>query len=306
MKELIEYYYDIHIEDIDESNNVYSFLLNGSIYILVNYLRTKEELEDIIKCSLELKNKNIISNEIILNRKKEYITVIDELPYSLLKLNYNYLEEIDITKIISYNKKTKVSLEYLNKYKNNWGELWSKKIDYLEYQVSQLALNKRVILDSFSYYIGLAENAISYVNKITKDKIDYSNELICLSHRRISYPNINMNYFNPLSYIFDIEVRDIAEYIKSCFFKGEDAYLEFITFIKSNKLSSFSYQMFFIRMLYPTYYFDIYEKVISDELDEDALITIISKVEEYELFIKKIYLELSKYTFIEKIDWLLN
>ena len=91
-----------------------------------------------------------------------------------------------------------------------------KKWIIFEYQVRELGLDKKVIQESFSYYLGLAENAISYVNNTTL-KYNSFNSKVTLSHRRIFYPNFKINFLNPLSFIFDLEVRDIAEYLKAMF-----------------------------------------------------------------------------------------
>ena len=162
-----------------------------------------------------------------------------------------------------------------------------------------------MILNSFSYYIGLAENAISYINRANEL---YKNDLykVTLSHRRIFYPNTKLNYFNPISFIFDLDVRDVAEYIKVMFFKNEDALLELITYLKITKLSNYSYHMLYARLLYPSYYFDIYENIMNNNELEENLLPIIKKVEEYELFLKNSYLEISKYTEIDKIEWIIK
>lgn len=131
---------------------------------------------------------------------------------------------------------------------------------------------------------------------------------IVISHRRIYYPNIKLNYLNPLSFVFDLEVRDIAGYLKSMFFKQDldQVMIELETYLKTTKLSLYGYQMFFARLLYPSYYFDIYEKIMNKDETEEALIPIISKVEEYEKFLKKAYFAISKYAPIEKISWLID
>jgi hypothetical protein len=63
--------------------------------------------------------------------------------------------------------------------------------------------------------------------------------------------------------------------------------------------------MLFARLLFPTYYFDIYEDVMNKSRNEDDLIKIIEKVEEYEKFLKKTYFEISKYAQLQKINWLI-
>ena len=146
----------------------------------------------------------------------------------------------------------------------------------------------------------------SYVNKINKVINISENDYITLSHRRIFYPNINLNYYNPLSFIFDLEVRDIAEYLKIGFFNDEDSILDLKTFLKTKKLTSYSYHMLYARLLYPSYYFDIYESIMNNDTNEDELLKIIRKVDEYELFLQLAYKEINKYTNLERIDWLIK
>ena len=64
--------------------------------------------------------------------------------------------------------------------------------------------------------------------------------------------------------------------------------------------------MLYARLLYPSYYFDIYEDIMNNNGDEERLLPIIKKVNEYEDFLKKAYTEISKYTNLEKVDWLLK
>ena len=111
-----------------------------------------------------------------------------------------------------------------------------------------------------------------------------------------------------MSFIFDLEVRDIAEYIKSMFFKeDEDEVLEELKcYLKIHPLSIYEYQMFFARLLYPTYYFDLYEEVMNKDKSEEELLKVIKKNNDYETFIKKAYLEITKYAKIDKIDWLID
>lgn len=66
------------------------------------------------------------------------------------------------------------------------------------------------------------------------------------------------------------------------------------------------YQMLFARLLYPTYYFDLYESIMNKDTDEEELVKVIKRVDEFELFLKKTYLEISKYAKIEKIDFLIE
>lgn len=304
MKEFIEFNYNILFDVLEEGESSYSFKFNNEIYLFCVYKRNIKDIQDIIECSRELKIKKIESFDIIENKDKKILTKIDDIDYILLKIPNNYSEEIDIIDIINFNNKTKINDSKKKEYKNNWGHLWSEKVDYFEYQVSELGKGKNIVLDSFSYYIGLAENAISMVNKANK-MYDYGkNESICLSHRRIFYPNIILNYCNPLSYLIDLEIRDVAEYIKSIFYSGEDALLELTTYLKSVKLSNYSYQMLYSRLLFPSIYFDLYEDAIENKEKEEKIINIIKQTTEFEYFLKESFNLISKYSIVEELDWL--
>lgn len=307
MKETIKYYYNIDVDNIDELDGRYHFVFNKKHYFFVFYNRLPEELEDIILCSKYMKEKNIDCHDIILNRDGQVLTKINDFNYILLGVN-NLNDEFNILDISFLNKKIILNDRAGSLYRNNWSKLWSDKVDYFEYQIRELGLNKPVISDTFSYYLGLAENAIAYANSTNKNLQRTNNDNIVLSHRRIFYPNIKLNYLNPLSFVYDLEVRDPAEYIKAMFFveNEDEVMIELESYLKASKLSTYGYQMFFARLLYPSYYFDVYEQIMNNNKDEDSLVPIVSKVDDYEIFLKKAYLEISKYAPIEKIDWIID
>ena len=306
MKELINYYYNFDITEIEENNTYATFNYNGETFYFVFFNRTLEELQDIMEICYELKMKGIRVHDIILNRESSLITKVGENNYLLLKINSNKNEVIDFITLCDYLNKFKLNSTNSKLYRNNWGELWSKKIDYFEYQIKEIGHDKKIILDSFSYYIGLAENAICYVNKINNVIGLSERDNITLSHRRIFSPNTNLNYLNPLSFIFDLEVRDIASYLKCEFFKDGDSLFDLISYLQIKKLTPYSYHMLYARLLYPSYYFDIYEDIMNNEQNEELLIPIINKASDYEQFLKDAYLEISKYTNLERIDWLIK
>ncbi len=306
MKEIINYYYNFDIVDVIQNKNYTSFIYNGEDFYFVFFNRSEEELNDIINIITELKYKSFFAHDIIVNRNGSVLTKVGDNYYVLLKVIGNKNQIISFDDVVNNFWKLKLNNKNSRLYRNNWGELWSKKIDYFEYQMNEIGKDKKIIIDSFSYYVGLSENAISYVNKINSViKIDDSDKIV-LSHRRIFYPNTYLNYYNPLSFIFDLEVRDVAEMIKSEFFYGEDAFFLVSYYLKNIKLSSYSYHMFYARLMYPTYYFDLYEEIMNNDKSEECLLKIIDKIDDYELFLKKVYLEISKYTRLEKIDWLLK
>ena len=47
MKETIEYYYLVQVDNLNVDNNTYNFFYNGFWYFFVHYNRTEKEFEDI-------------------------------------------------------------------------------------------------------------------------------------------------------------------------------------------------------------------------------------------------------------------
>ena len=165
MKDTINLAYSLNVENIKERNDYSYFLFNNETYYFVPFIRDNEELEEIIACSKELKSKGIMCHDIIYNREGNIMTKYQGRSYILLKIIGSELEEYSVSDIVDINNRLVIAPNKSKLIRNNWGDLWSSKIDYFEYQISQIGKDKRIILDSFSYYIGLAEIAISYVNK---------------------------------------------------------------------------------------------------------------------------------------------
>lgn len=306
MKDIINYYYNLNIEEVEDWDTIYFFEWNHEKFYFVPLKRTERELIDLIEISKELKSKGLECHDMILNKFGKLITNVYEANYILLKPIGNTKEEFEIKDMIKINNFLILTPNKSNLYRNSWSKLWSDKIDYFEYQIHELGKNHEIILDSFSYYIGLGENAISYVNNASLKYQKASNDRICLSHRRIKYPNYKLNFLNPLSFIFDLEVRDIAEYIKSAFFAGADVLSYLKETLRIAKFSVYSLELLYARLLYPSYYFDIYEAIMNDLESEEKLIPVIEKADDYEDFLRDAYLEINKYAPIEGIDWLIN
>lgn len=307
MKKLLETYYNIYDINLIEKKGYGYFVFQDKKYFLVPYQRSDEEFQELFALNQELITKGFPTGQFVQNNQQKYTTLFEQKKYILLEMPLNDNIEYNVLDMVGFANRLVIGSKKSILYRNQWAELWSSKADYFEYQIRQLGKDKPIILNSFSYYIGLMENAIAYVNNTTKKYQISVNERITLQRKRVVFPNTLRNYFNPLNYVIDIEVRDIASYFKSLFFDSyEDLFTEIHAYLKIRKLGIYGYQLLYARLLYPSFYFDIYEKVIEGEIEESALLPIINKVEEYELFLKDMYFILSKYAPIEKIDWIVN
>lgn len=306
MKDMIKFHYNLEPEQIIEQKEKYFFKVKNMNFELVPFYRSSKELEDIYQICEELKKIGISVHTFILNKENKLVSNIYSENFVLLKIEEPPEKEYNIIDIVEIQNTLHLTKTKSDLYRNQWGELWSQKIDYFEYQMHELGKEKKVILNSFTYYIGLAENAISYVNN-TIEQYPQLKSNISLNHKRIDFPNVAKEYFNPIDFIFDLKVRDIAEYIKSAFFKDENnAWIELRAYLNIENLSIYEYQMFYARLLYPSYYFDVYEKIMNKEKEEKELIPYIEKATDYENFLKKVYLEISKKVPIDKVEWIVN
>ncbi len=302
MKNLFEYYYNMSISNIKEDKEIITFKYNYNDYFFVPLFRPKEDLDVLYDISLELLEKKIPCHLMIMNKDNTLITPYNDKEYILLKINCNYDKEIDLFEIEKNINLLTIKNQDNKLYRNNWAKLWEEKIDYFEYQMTKLSKDKKIILNSFSYYLGLAENAIEYVNE-TYEKF-FSEEKLTLSHKRIFSPNYALNYYNPLSFVFDYIPRDIAGYIKASFFNNDLSLNEVEIYLNKKNFTNFEANLLIARLLYPSYYFDIYEKIMNNNFDETKLLNIIEKSTDYEKFLNNIYNILHKKNLLIKVEWL--
>lgn len=296
MNNFIEYFYNIKIDKIIYNHKYYSFIYNGytyKLYIYDNYNYNN------INMLMELNNKLIgvtLLSEIIYNRNNEIISVYNGVSYILLKLYANTNKQISLNEIAFLSNTL-----YKEKLNVNWGFLWGRKIDYLEDLINENGKKYPLIVDSFNYFVGMAENAISYYNDIFIDK-DYKYS-VC--HKIIRVNDTIEALYNPLNITFDYRVRDVAEYIKNAFFNNNKYILnELDNYLKTNTLSLMEAKLLVARLLYPSFYFDMYEDILIDNQEEKIILDIISKLDEYEIYLSQIISYLKQSYDIDEIRWL--
>ena len=291
MKNILNYYYRIIVDDSKINDDGY-FSYNNHLFCLCEYKRNIKEIVALESLNRLMLSNGIGVNTIISNVFNQIITYHDNKNYCLIMINYEYDRKASIKFIKSFNNR---ELDILKR--NEWGKLWSIKIDYIEYQISHISNHYPILNNSVNYYVGLAENAISYFNMLNLTNIP-----LFISHRRISKENM----YNPLELVIDYKVRDISEYIKDCFFKREMSIYEITYYINNLKLSNIDYILLYIRILYPSYYFDLYEEVINENINEEKLNNIINLSSLYEELLYEVYLNIIRKTNILGIDWINN
>lgn len=284
MKNILEFFYQIVLND--EINQQGYFFYNNNLFELKEYKRSQEEIKGLVILNNYMLINNIKINRIILNINNEPLSFYNNKYYVLLKIDYRNVYNNCYNSYRSPNIKELDSLK-----RNNWSLLWSVKVDYIEYQVSHLIHKYPILYKTVNYYIGLSENAIMAFNMLNV------HEELYISHRRLN------DVFDPTELVIDYKVRDISEYIKNTFFYKEDSYDEIINYIRTLRLEKMDYMLLYIRLLFPSYYFDMYYEILNGRPEEDILL-ITSKALLYEKMLKDIYNIFKTYVNIINISWL--
>ncbi len=296
MKNVILFNYNLDVQNFMVVGEDYSFYIDYEKFYMMKVRRPKEDIEEI---------KKIVNNfpkdfhKIVINRFASIYTSFEGSEYVLLKLSTPEHNEVDLKEIIANQKEYEAVSSPINR--TMWNKLWEEKVDYLEYQVSELATPHKIISGSFSYYVGLAENAIEYFNMLNpKEAKTY------VSRRRLKSPEYTLEYYNPLNLVIDYRVRDIAGYLKAEFFNRDDVMREIDIMVDKSILTPLEYNLLFCRLLYPSYYFDAMQKVLETNKNENDLLKYIEKVDDYEKFLNEVYKKFSSKCSMIKIDWLIK
>lgn len=297
MENAIKYYYNMNPKRLDKCDSGILFEDNGELYYLELAHYNDKRIKDVYELNKIMISNNILVHEIILNTFKQIVTIIDEKGYILMRINVNLDKKIDLKDIAYFQYLSRFLVSNKMSKSSSWGEKWSKKIDYYEQQAIEIGKKYPVAMEAFSYFVGIAENAILYINNLGNE-----NPSMTYCHIR---PNMNpLDFYNPFNLILDYKVRDLSEYIKLKFFYDKLDFKELNEYILNNNLTGIDIQYFYARMLFPTYYFDIFERVMDGTCDEIKLSYIVKNMNEYEKFLNNLYKYLSKFARLEEIDWL--
>ena len=298
MKNALFYYYKFNVDRLIKKNNYYFFENDNYFYYLYPVIRPKEYI-----FSLKYLNQYLINTkymEIVFNIFNDIVSLINNHQYILLRQRKEIKFSIDDffnPYYININNSNLKTFDH-----SDWYKLFSSKIDYFEYQKSFIKVKYPLLYKTMDYYIGLSENAISYFYACNKYLGKNNIDNLVLSRRRIDL--LNDSIYNPLNTVIDNRARDIGEYLKYLFLGNDYDDVKIENFLLSFNFSSYQYSLIMDRLLFPSFYFDLYEEIINESRREEEIIPILKRSGEYESFLKMIYDILNKNQSIMRIDWL--
>ncbi|MET3699477.1 spore coat protein YutH [Bacillus oleivorans] len=189
-----------------------------------------------------------------------------------------------------------------------WKELWEKRLEQMEKVWQQKLFVEpeeefdRLFIESFPYFMGLAENAIQYLTDTELDDTPLDVDAGTVTYQRFSRYlwEGDVCIKNPFDWVFDHAGRDITEWVR------EHVHLHYRTYEKGIlsffqeyqrliPLSSFSWRLIFARLTFPLHYLEVVEDYYltnsehNKKLLEERLNTLINRTVDYEEFISRFY-----------------
>ena len=302
MKKYINYYYNLSVNNIYFRDSKYFFTSDNNNYILelCNNMIISEYYNDLIKQIA----KNPFFSTIVINKDGNLITVIDNKPYVLLKVKNISNEEISIFDIKN-NLYVDVTgkLNIINHFP--WIKLWERKIDNLEDWFLNKTSKYKELYALFNYYIGISENALLYLKQtLINEQIEESDNLM-IQHSRVGVNTSLYEYYDPINIIIDHHSRDISEYVKSSFLNYNWDIRLLDDYLKKNHFSRYGLMVMYSRILFPSFFFDYLDKMISENKNID-LLYLESRTNEFQDYLKQISnFFVDKYN-IEPVEWIIK
>lgn len=189
-----------------------------------------------------------------------------------------------------------------------WKTFWEQRLDQMERvwseQLAQPPENdfERMFIESFPYYMGLAENAIQYLRdtELDEEPVDVDSGTICHERFQEGLWRDGATMKNPFHWVFDHCSRDLAEWTRDCYLHNIKTYGPKIRafyedYRSISTLSPFSWRLLYARLLFPLHYFESIEEyhIHSSEqqkrFQEERLKKYLDQSREYEEFLRDFF-----------------
>lgn len=270
--------------------------------------RSEAELEERQQMSRYLRAKGVDGvGELVKTKHGTYIAPCQGQPFVLLRA------PLPAARLRSLGRELALMHEYGRSYPlpitscrriGQWRELWAKRIDQMEaFWANMMAAGPaspfdRLFLESFPYYLGLAENAVQYVADTELDdeplRVDYA----AFCHERLPQAGWveGTEAKLPLDWVYDHCARDLAEWVRHLYHKRglgcQRAVRQFFQdYGHLAPLSSFAWRLVYARLLFPLPYFECIEAYYTtadreeQARQERALRQLLDASREYEQFL---------------------
>lgn len=300
MKNALIFFYNLYLDEIKKINNNHYFSYQNNDYVISLYNRDISEITDLYQLNVEMLQNGVNMYQIIPTKENSLLFYYENNYYVLMRIPMIKNKVITFDDILSFNYLTQNN-KFNKLDKSNWPIFWEQKIDYVEYQFSQTFKKYKNLNDTIYYYIGVWENGISYYNDNVNNSI--LNKYVC--HKRIGVETDLLEFLNPLNFVIDYKERDLGEYLKSYICGKKYTYDNLSLMLDKLSKDRNDTMRLISRLLFPSFYFDIYESIIFDKEHDDKILDIDKQYKNYEEFLKFIFKYYQTLN-IPSIDWIIK
>ena len=301
MKNFINYFYNLNIDNIRLINNNYYFKYLNKNFVFYQIQDLFFDIDLIMEINDILLHNNREVYQIIMNKEKGIITNVYGKKYILMCENFANDRKFNYYDVADSN----LNISVLNKVsKFDWLSLWQNKTDYFESYINHNISKYPELNVYYNYFIGLSEVASLYLkNTIKNAKPDMHDDFV-ISHKRIKESTSLKQLYNPVELIIDHSSRDLAEYLKMLFWNGDTQSEDIYAYLEKTIHSSYGARILFSRLLFPSFFFDDFENLVNDKIKTIDIINIVDKMQDYEEYVFTIYDKLNKMYSIPSVDWM--
>lgn len=205
---------------------------------------------------------------LVVHIRKDRVRTVKQLGRKLAKFHYR-------GRLVSFPLKKIVQI-------GRWKSFWETRLEQMEKFWNEKLFTgpendfEKMFLESFPYYLGLAENGIQYLTDTEIDEKPLFPDGGTVCHRRFHDGSWGGRFYfkNPFDWVFDHCGRDLAEWTRERYFHNIKTYerdvLRFYTDYQNfSPLSPFSWRLIYARLLFPLHFFDCVENYYSAATEQE-------------------------------------
>lgn len=268
MKSVIENLYNIKLDNLFINGDEYYFYIYNKKYSIIK-INDINIINDKLLLSTFLFNNNIYSDRIIYNKYNSIVSNFRDNNFILLERKKSSNGLLD--SIIEFNNCKLVSKNVVL-----WDKIWQTKLNIISDSFS--FHNDAVLNFCFDFYLYLGKLSIIMFLKVGSEGVRHVKQSV--NHVILDVEN----FYNPVNYIVDFSIRDIAEFYRSLLYHDSFDKNDLLCFIKENKLSKEELWLLLARVVYPKEFIQL---LFNKEGKEYELLN------EYYKKIKYVYYELN-------------
>lgn len=329
-EEILESYFGINPVQTIKDGNIIRYLSEDSLYTTVQVTHWEQEgLIELYEMSEHMaKNGDQKVSTFVAGNNQKFLITHDDQDYVLLHNHYwplsrNKNSGRRLARFHLRGAYLQSTISKLNHY-GQWKSYWIQRLEQMEKVWRGLVREpgsekfEKMFIDSFPYFLGLCENAIQYFTDTALDEEPGPMDHGTITHHRFTETTWSGEWQirSPFDWIYDHHARDIAEWIRNCYFNNPRTFKpELQKFIQEYQsvfpLSRFSWRLIYARLLFPLHYFLCVEDYFLTHSQwsqlqlEERLSRLIRDTRDYELFLGHFFhLASGNLGEIPEVEWL--